>query len=143
MPVLPAEDKLLNPGGHEFQSWFILDSGHYDLNFIRTTVEYAGTQVATMALHRAWTIENSVFNYIPEGITLLPSTSGVCNVEEAMRIARLAHEVCHTDFIKAEIEHRIEYFLPDNTEIIRATEMPTRGGFVVMLYMLPDPIAAR
>ena len=137
-PILPVEDKPLNLGGHEFQSRFILGSGRYDLNLIKATVEHAGTQIVTMALRRAQTTENSVLDYIPEGITLLPNTS-----EEAVRIARLAREVCHTDFVKVEIEHETKYLLPDNAETIRATEMLAKEGFVVMPYMFPDPIAAR
>ena len=77
------------------------------------------------------------------GITLLPNTSGARNAEEAVRIARLAREVCHTDFVKVEIEHETKYLLPDNAETIRATEMLAKEGFVVMPYMFPDPIAAR
>ena len=96
-----------------------------------------------MALRRAQTTENSVLDYIPEGITLLPNTSGARNAEEAVRIARLAREVCHTDFVKVEIEHETKYLLPDNAETIRATEMLAKEGFVVMPYMFPDPIAAR
>lgn len=137
-PILPVEDKPLNLGGHEFQSRFILGSGRYDLNLIKATVEHAGTQIVTMA-----TTENSVLDYIPEGITLLPNTSGARNAEEAVRIARLAREVCHTDFVKVEIEHETKYLLPDNAETIRATEMLAKEGFVVMPYMFPDPIAAR
>ena len=135
-PILPVEDKPLNLGGHEFQSRFILGSGRYDLNLIKATVEHAGTQIVTMALRRAQTTENSVLDYIPEGITLLPNTSGARNAEEAVRIARLAREVCHTDFVKVEIEHETKYLLPDNAETIRATEMLAKEGF-------PDPIAAR
>ena len=142
-PILPVEDKSLNLGGHEFQSRFILGSGRYDLNLIKATVEHAGTQIVTMALRRAQTTENSVLDYIPEGITLLPNTSGARNAEEAVRIARLAREVCHTDFVKVEIEHETKYLLPDNAETIRATEMLAKEGFVVMPYMFPDPIAAR
>ena len=142
-PILPVEDKPLNLGGHEFQSRFILGSGRYDLNLIKATVEHAGMQIVTMALRSAQTTENSVLDYIPEGITLLPNTSGARNAEEAVRIARLAREVCHTDFVKVEIEHETKYLLPDNAETIRATEMLAKEGFVVMPYMFPDPIAAR
>nr|WP_093961427.1 thiazole synthase [Bifidobacterium vansinderenii] len=142
-PVPEVVDKPLNLGGHEFESRFILGSGRYDLNLIKATVEHAGTQIVTMALRRAQTTENSVLDYIPEGITLLPNTSGARNAEEAVRIARLAREVCHTDFVKVEIEHETKYLLPDNAETIRATEMLAKEGFVVMPYMFPDPIAAR
>ncbi len=134
--------KPLNLGGHEFQSRFILGSGRYDLNLIKATVEHAGTQIVTMALRRAQTTENSVLDYIPEGITLLPNTSGARNAEEAVRIARLAREVCHTDFFKVEIEHETNNSA-ERRKTIRATEMLAKEGSVVMPYMFPDPIAAR
>ena len=141
-PILPVEDKPLNLAVTSSIA-IHSGSGRYDLNLIKATVEHAGTQIVTMALRRAQTTENSVLDYIPEGITLLPNTSGARNAEEAVRIARLAREVCHTDFVKVEIEHETKYLLPDNAETIRATEMLAKEGFVVMPYMFPDPIAAR
>ena len=130
-------------GGHMFTSRFILGSGRYDLNLIKATVENAGTQIVTMALRRCRTPENNLLDYIPEGITMLPNTSGARNAEDAVRIARLAREVCQTDFVKIEIEHETKYLLPDNEETIKATEILASQGFVVMPYMFPDPIAAR
>ena len=130
-------------GGHKFTSRFILGSGRYDLNLIKATIENAGTQIVTMALRRCRTTENNLLDYIPKGITMLPNTSGARNAEEAVRIARLAREVCQTDFVKVEIEHETKYLLPDNEETIRATEMLAKEGFVVMPYMFPDPIAAK
>ena len=75
-----------------------------------------------MALRRCRTTENNLLDYIPKGITMLPNTSGARNAEEAVRIARLAREVCQTDFVKVEIEHEAKYLLPDNEETIKATE---------------------
>ena len=103
-------------GGHKFTSRFILGSGRYDLNLIKATIENAGTQIVTMALRRCRTTENNLLDYIPKGITMLPNTSGARNAEEAVRIARLAREVCQTDFVKVEIEHEAKYLLPDNEE---------------------------
>ena len=130
-------------GGHKFTSRFILGSGRYDLNLIKATIENAGTQIVTMALRRCRTTENNLLDYIPKGITMLPNTSGARNAEEAVRIARLAREVCQTDFVKVEIEHEAKYLLPDNEETIKATEKLAKEGFVVMPYMFPDPIAAK
>ena len=96
-----------------------------------------------MALRRCRTTENNLLDYIPKGITMLPNTSGARNADEAVRIARLAREVCQTDFVKVEIEHEAKYLLPDNEETIKATEKLAKEGFVVMPYMFPDPIAAK
>ena len=124
-------------GGHKFTSRFILGSGRYDLNLIKATIENAGTQIVTMALRRCRTTENNLLDYIPKGITMLPNTSGARNAEEAVRIARLAREVCQTDFVKVEIEHEAKYLLPDNEETIKATKQLAKEGFVVMPYMFP------
>ncbi len=74
---------------------------------------------------------------------MLPNTSGARNAEEAVRIARLAREVCGTDFIKIEAIRDTKYLLPDNYETAKATEILARKGFVVMPYMYPDLNAAR
>ncbi len=85
----------------------------------------------------------NILDFIPEGVTVLPNTSGARNAEEAVRIARLAREVCGTDFIKIEAIRDSKYLLPDNYETAKATEILAKEGFVVMPYMYPDLNAAR
>ena len=131
-------------GDHEFTSRFILGSGKYSLDLIRAAVEHAGAQIITLALRRA--NEGGMANildYIPEGVALLPNTSGARNADEAVRIARLAREVCGTDFVKIEVIRDSKYLLPDNYETAKATEILAKEGFVVMPYMYPDLNAAR
>ncbi len=131
-------------GSHEFTSRFILGSGKYSLNLIKAAVEEAGAQIITLALRRAnlGGAEN-ILDYIPEGVTLLPNTSGARNADEAVRIARLAREIGCGDFVKIEVIHDSKYLLPDNYETIKATEILAKEGFVVMPYMYPDLNAAR
>ena len=127
-------------GGHTFTSRFILGSGKYNLNLIRAAVEDAGAEIITLALRRVNTRkEENILDYIPEGVTLLPNTSGARNAEEAVRLARLG---CG-DFVKVEIMHDSKYLLPDNYETIKATEILAKEGFIVMPYMYPDLNAAR
>ena len=131
-------------GGHEFDSRFILGSGKYSLELIKAAVENAGAQIITLALRRA--NEGGMANildYIPEGVTLLPNTSGARNADEAVRIARLSREICGSDFVKIEVVHDSKYLLPDNYETARATEILAKEGFIVMPYMYPDLNAAR
>ena len=137
------EDKLIL-GGHEFTSRFILGSGKYSLDLIKAAVENAGAQIITLALRRA----NSggaanILDYIPEGVTLLPNTSGARNAEEAVRIARLSRELGCGDFVKIEVIRDSKYLLPDNYETVKATEILAKEGFVVLPYMYPDLNAAR
>lgn len=131
-------------GDHEFTSRFILGSGKYSLDLIKAAVENAGAQIITLALRRAATGDvANILDYIPEGVTLLPNTSGARNADEAVRIARLAREVGCGDFIKIECIRDSKYLLPDNYETAKATEILAKEGFVVMPYMYPDLNAAR
>ena len=136
-------DKLII-GGHEFDSRFILGSGKYSLNLIESAVKDAGAEIITLAVRRANTAEQeNILDYIPEGVTLLPNTSGARNAEEAVRIARLARELGCGDFVKIEIMRDSKYLLPDNQETVKATEILAKEGFVVMPYMYPDLNTAR
>ena len=136
-------DKLII-GGHEFDSRFILGSGKYSLNLIEAAVKDAGAEIITLAVRRANTAEQeNILDYIPEGVTLLPNTSGARNAEEVVRIARLARELGCGDFVKIEIMRDSKYLLPDNQETVKATEILAKEGFVVMPYMYPDLNTAR
>lgn len=137
------EDKLII-GGHKFNSRFILGSGKFSPEMTRTVLENGGVEMATLALRRVndGGSEN-ILDYMPEGITLLPNTSGARNAEEAVRIARLARAVGCGDFVKIEVVHDSKYLLPDNYETVKATEILAKEGFIVMPYMYPDLNAAR
>lgn len=135
-------DKLVI-GGHEFTSRFILGSGKYSVDLIRAAVEKAGAEIITLALRRANSESGSILEHIPQGVTLLPNTSGARNANEAVRIARLARECGCGDFVKIEIIRDSRYLLPDNYETVKATEILAKEGFVVMPYMYPDLNVAR
>ncbi|MDE6666388.1 MAG: thiazole synthase [Ruminococcus sp.] len=136
-------DKLII-GGHEFSSRFILGSGKYSLNLIESAVKYAGAEIITLAVRRANSKEHeNILDHIPEGVTLLPNTSGARNADEAVRIARLAKELGCGNFVKIEIMRDSKYLLPDNQETVKATEILAKEGFVVMPYMYPDLYTAR
>ena len=118
------ENDTFTLGGHTFSSRFILGSGKYNLDLIRAAVSDAGAQIITLAVRRANTKDSeNILDYIPEGVTLLPNTSGARNADEAVRIARLAREMGCGDFVK--------------------TEILAKEGFIVMPYMYPDLNAAR
>ena len=109
-------------GEHEFTSRFILGSGKYSLDLIRAAVEQAGAEIVTLALRRV--NEGgaaNILDYIPQGVTLLPNTSGARNAQEAVRIARLSREVCQSDMVKIEIMRDTRYLLPDNQETLKAS----------------------
>lgn len=138
------QEDFFELGGRKFSSRFILGSGKYSLNLIKAAVEEAGAEIITLALRRANGGEmDNILDYIPKNVVLLPNTSGARNAEEAVRIARMARELCQTDFIKIEVIKDSRYLLPDNHETVKATEILAREGFTVMSYMYPDLQAAR
>lgn len=131
-------------GGHRFKSRFILGSGKFSLDMTRAVIENGGVEMATLAVRRASSEgEGNILDHMPEGIALLPNTSGARNAEEAVRIARLARELGCGDFIKIEIIRDTKYLLPDNAETVRAVRMLHDEGFIPMPYMMPDLSAAR
>lgn len=136
-------DKLII-AGREFDSRFILGSGKYSLELIESAIKDAGAEMITLALRRAVSGKaENILDYIPEGVTLIPNTSGARNAEEAVRIARLSRECGCGDFIKIEVIRDSKYLLPDNQETIKATEILAKEGFIVMPYMYPDLNVAR
>ena len=141
---MEKQEDCLVIGGHAFHSRFILGSGKYSLQLSEAAVQDAGAEIVTLAVRRANTKEQeNILDYIPNGVTLLPNTSGARNADEAVRIARLARELGCGDFVKIEIMRDSKYLLPDNAETIKATERLANEGFVVMPYMYPDLNVAR
>lgn len=131
-------------GGHKFNSRFILGSGKFSLELMNSVINNAGVEMVTVALRRANVGGiNNILDYIPEGITLVPNTSGARTAEEAVRIARLSRELGCGDFVKIEIIRDSKYLLPDNEATVKATEILAKEGFVVMPYMYPDLYTAR
>ncbi|NLY09636.1 MAG: thiazole synthase [Tissierellia bacterium] len=137
------EDKLIL-GNHIFNSRFILGSGKFSLPLIKAAIEEAGAEIITLALRRANIGgTDNILDFIPEGITLLPNTSGARNADEAVRIARLSRELGCGDMVKIEVIRDSKYLLPDNAETVRATEILANEGFTVLPYMHPDLMVAR
>ena len=131
-------------GGKEFSSRFILGSGKFTLELIRAAIEAGEAEIITLALRRAnQKGYESILDYIPKNVTLLPNTSGARTAEEALRIARLSRELGCGDFIKIEVINDTRYLLPDNMETIKAIEMLVKEGFIPLPYMYPDLSVAR
>ena len=73
-------------GGHKFTSRFILGSGKYSFDLIKAAVENAGAEIITLAVRRTNTKDSeNILNYIPDGVTLLPNTSGARTAEEGRK----------------------------------------------------------
>lgn len=135
---------MLKLGNKEFKSRFILGSGKFSLELIKSAINNAGAEIITLALRRAnlGGAEN-ILDFIPKNITILPNTSGAINADEAVRIAKLSKEIGCGNFIKIEVIRDSKYLLPDNYETIKATEKLANLGFYPLAYMYPDLNVAR
>ena len=136
------EDKL-KIGKYEFNSRFILGSGKFNLELVKSAIENAGAEIITMALRRINTDTDNILNFIPKNIKILPNTSGARNSDEALRIAKIARELSGANMIKIEVIKDSKYLLPDNYETTLAVEKLANEGFIPMPYMYPDLNAAR
>ncbi|KGI56107.1 thiazole synthase [Campylobacter sp. MIT 97-5078] len=134
----------LKLGKFEFNSRFILGSGKFNLELIEAAIKQANAEIITLALRRAYTgkLEN-ILDYIPKNITILPNTSGARTAEEALKIAKLARELCGAEMIKIEVIRDSKYLLPDNYESTKAVELLAKEGFTPLPYMYPDLYTAR
>ncbi|MBA4419061.1 MAG: thiazole synthase [Syntrophus sp. (in: bacteria)] len=133
-------------GGKTLKSRFFLGTGKFESKeAMRQAIIRSGAQVVTVALRRIdlEQTEENILSFIPEEIVLMVNTSGARNAQEAIRIARIAREAGYGNWVKIEVINDSRYLLPDNQETIKATEVLSAEGFVVLPYMHPDLYAAK
>ncbi|MBQ3892614.1 MAG: thiazole synthase [Mailhella sp.] len=131
-------------GGVELTSRLFIGTGKYgDDALIPAVCRASGAQVITVAMRRVDTGGKGVMGHIPQGMRLLPNTSGARNAQEAVRLARLARAAGCGSWIKIEVISDTRYLLPDGYETARATEMLAAEGFTVLPYINPDLYVAR
>ena len=109
-------------------------------------VEASGCDVVTVALRRVdlKDPEDSTLSALDfSKYRLLPNTSGARDVEEAVRLARMARAMSGTNWIKLEVTPDPNYLLPDPVETLKAAEKLVGDGFVVLPYINADPVLAK
>lgn len=139
-------DTELKIGGHTFTSRLFTGTGKFAAkNWIPRMLAASGSEMITVALRRIdqGGIAENILDFIPEGVVLLPNTSGARTAEEAVRIARIAQAAGCGNFIKIEVITDMKYLMPDNYETLKATEILAKEGFVVLPYVLPDLVLAK
>jgi thiazole synthase len=139
-------DDTLTIAGRSFDSRLILGTGKYEtFELMRAAVAASAAEMVTVAVRRIDFDESGedITSFLPEGILLLPNTSGCETAEEAVRMAKLARAGGLPDWIKLEVIPDPRYLLPDSVETLRAAEALVADGFTVLPYMLPDPVLAK
>lgn len=133
-------EDILVIGDASFKSRFFLGSGKtakYTEELIRSAVEYAGTELISVAIKTLGDKDNAL-GMIPEGIRILPNTLGASTAEEAISMAHRAADLGLGKMVKIEIMNDSKYLLPDNKETIAATETLAKEGYTVLPYIYPS-----
>jgi thiazole synthase len=75
--------------------------------------------------------------------TILPNTAGCYDAESAILTAKLAREAGLSDFIKLEVIGDQKTLYPDTEELLKATRVLSKEGFIVMPYTTDDVVVAK
>ena len=137
---------MLEIAGTNFKSRLFVGSGKFASNQImHDALVASGTDMATVSLRRVDLTSKSkgIVDFVPEGVKLLPNSSGARNADEALRIAKLCRIAAQTDWIKLEVIPDPVYLLPDPLETLKAAEQLVKDNFIVMPYINADPILAK
>ncbi|VUZ86207.1 thiazole synthase [Candidatus Methylomirabilis lanthanidiphila] len=134
-------------GGREFRSRLIVGTGKFpDHRTMQQAHDASGAEMVTVAVRRVNLdrTQESLLDYIDTSrYALLPNTAGCYTADEAIKTAMLAREVGLSDMVKLEVigDHRTLF--PDNEELLKATRVLVKEGFVVLPYTNDDPIMAK
>src|SRR3954467_8038049 len=109
--------------------------------------EASGADMVTVAVRRVNISDRSresLLDYIDTSrIFLLPKTAGCYTADEAIRTARLGREAGLSNWVKLEVIGDERTLFPDNEQLVEATRILVREGFVVLPYTTDDPIVCR
>lgn len=134
-------------GGREFRSRLIVGTGKFpNYRTMQQAHDASGAEMVTVAVRRVNLdrTQESLLDYIDtKRYALLPNTAGCYTAEEAIRTAMLAREVGLSDMVKLEVIGDQRTLFPDNEELLKATKVLVKEGFVVLPYTNDDPIMAK
>jgi thiazole synthase len=134
-------------GGKEFQSRLIVGTGKYPtMELMQQCHEASGADMVTVAVRRMELpgTGKTLLDYIDrDRFTILPNTAGCYDADAAVLTAKLAREAGLSDFIKLEVIGDEKTLYPDTSELIKATEVLAKDGFIVMQYTSDDPVVAK
>jgi thiazole synthase len=134
--------------GKEYHSRLIVGTGKYkDFDENRRAVEASGAEIVTVAVRRVNITDphkENLLDYIdPKTYTILPNTAGCYTVEDALRTCRLAREAGVGNMVKLEVIGDQRTLFPDIPGTIEAAKQLVKEGFIVLPYILDDPISCQ
>ena len=141
------QDEPLVLGGKEFQSRLIIGTGKYPtMELMQQCHEASGADMVTVAIRRMELpgSTKTFLDYIDrDRFTILPNTAGCYDAESAILTAKLAREAGLSDFIKLEVIGDQKTLYPDTEELLKATRVLSKEGFIVMPYTTDDVVVAK
>src|ERR1700732_1450780 len=144
---LPMSDQLVI-AGRAFKSRLIVGTGKY-CSFQEMARAHAasGAGMITVAVRRVNLTDRtkeSLLDYIDrDKLFILPNTAGCYSADDAIRTARLGREVGLSEWVKLEVIGDEKTLFPETEELIRATRVLVKEGFIVLPYTNDDLIVAR
>src|SRR5712671_1096450 len=143
--------------GKTFTSRLIVGTGKYSSPSVMVKAHDAsGADMITVAVRRVnislphgggaprGSKEESLLDYIDTSkYFLLPNTAGCYSADEAVRTARLGREAGLSNWVKLEVIGDERTLFPDNEQLVEATRVLVREGFVVLPYTTDDPVVCR
>jgi thiazole synthase len=131
-----------------FSSRLILGTGKYPSHQVmKEAHEISGTEMVTVAIRRIDLNApkgESLLDFIDRRkIALLPNTAACFTAEDAIKTARLARQALETNWIKLEVIGDEKTLFPDVAATLKAAEVLVKEGFVVLPYIMDDPVACK
>ena len=134
-------------GTHTFSSRLLVGTGKYaDFATMQRALVASGAEVVTVAVRRLDLSKRgteSLLEWIPKAMTLLPNTAACFTAEEAIRTARLGRELEMGDLVKLEVIGDRRTLFPDVEALVQAARVLVKEGFTVLPYTNDDPVTAR
>src|SRR5579872_2962473 len=134
--------------GRAFRSRLIVGTGKYrSLQEMARAHAASGADMVTVAVRRVNLSDRSkesLLDYIDQArYFILPNTAGCYSADEAVRTARLGREAGLSNWVKLEVIGDEKTLFPDNEQLIEATRVLVKEGFVVLPYTTDDPVVCR
>lgn len=138
---------VLEIAGRRFTSRLMMGTGKWRTAEEMNAAFGAGrTEIITVAIRRLDLDDPSKRTLLDEidwgKYTVLPNTAGCSTADEALRVARLGRAVTGSDWVKLEVIGDPKYLLPDMDGTLEAARLLVKDGFVVLPYVMDDPILA-
>jgi thiazole synthase len=134
--------------GRAFASRLIVGTGKYrSFQEMARAHAASGADMVTVAVRRVNRTDKtkeSLLDFIPrDKMFILPNTAACYTADEAIRTARLGRECGLSNWVKLEVIGDQQTLYPDTEQLIEATRVLVKEGFIVLPYTNDDLIAAR